>query len=503
VEIVVRKMRHTPTLGCAGIIFSEAAEAYDHGYRIVFDSDDDRVLHSKKGCFDMPCFMSGGKLGWLQVAPIDDPCEQAAYMRMLRDSGGTSVMVVAALSVAAVDNQSEAASSTAVEGGVSSSLTMPPALPLSLLVAGEGMPADSTLADAWYDPANMRCADRLPGCTCSDVRSLCELASDDDSVADELDFFGSYDNLDLVSPQLLLVEQAAFGVINGSGQGELTWQGVAHAAFAPHDTLDAPWLSLVQHSGSSTTCVAQDQHARNDCTECDEHICTADARRLWGHKCVTACDCDISQLPSEQQLRITSRRMWRVRHPLVKCIKGWSSRAFANQRMRGARFRAVCLLQATVRGMIVRRQRRVPVIVNWLDLPNDLMTMVVQCIDHPLDFLALSASSFQMLALADRNVLRRARDTADWAEHMMSSRVYYCAATDSLRLVNSVVSLRQAVLFSPVKNDRGIRRALARDHCHNWLVAPHSMPAHMALRTGRLFRLRHRPPPRHTGYYYG
>jgi hypothetical protein len=80
---------------------------------------------------------------------------------------------------------------------------------------------------------------------------------------------------------------------------------------------------------------------------------------------------------------------------------------------------------------------------------------------------------------------------------MICSQVYYHAADDSLRLVNNIVSLRQAVLFSPVKNDRGIRRALARNHCFNWLVAPPNMPAHIALRYGRMFKAGRKPPLRY------
>jgi hypothetical protein len=63
--------------------------------------------------------------------------------------------------------------------------------------------------------------------------------------------------------------------------------------------------------------------------------------------------------------------------------------------------------------MATRRQRRPRAVLDWLELPSDLIVAVVQCIENLLDLLAFSASSFQLLTLVDRNLLRRARDTAD------------------------------------------------------------------------------------------
>ena len=69
-EIVVRRMKHTPTLPMA-MVFSEASENAEHGYGIYWEPGEMRKIKPPSGPM-LELFMSGSSLGWLKVKPVTD-----------------------------------------------------------------------------------------------------------------------------------------------------------------------------------------------------------------------------------------------------------------------------------------------------------------------------------------------------------------------------------------------------------------------------------------------
>ena len=69
-EIVVRRMKHTPTLPMA-MVFSEASENAEHGYGIYWEPGEMRKIKPPSGPM-LELFMSGSNLGWMKVKPVTD-----------------------------------------------------------------------------------------------------------------------------------------------------------------------------------------------------------------------------------------------------------------------------------------------------------------------------------------------------------------------------------------------------------------------------------------------
>ena len=69
-EIVVRRMKHTPSLPMA-MVFSEASENAKHGYGIYWTPGEKRKIEPPGGP-TLELFMSGSNLGWMKVKPVTD-----------------------------------------------------------------------------------------------------------------------------------------------------------------------------------------------------------------------------------------------------------------------------------------------------------------------------------------------------------------------------------------------------------------------------------------------